>query len=87
MSIVDERRMTHGDPVANVEAIAEAWSEPLGFQVTPLQVCECMERLHRVRHQRAPVHDPAHLEHAEGYMEIAEMIRKRDDEAFESRLP
>lgn len=82
--IVQDRQETHGDPVVNMQRIAQAWSAILGVEVTPANVGRCMSALHLVRDAAATVRDPSHLEHADGYNDITRMVAAEREQQAEN---
>lgn len=74
-NIVRDRQSTHGDPVENMNRIAQAWSGILGHEVSAVDVARCMSALHLVRDAAATVEDASHLEHADGYTDIARIVK------------
>lgn len=75
---MEKRNETHGDAVENMQAIATEWSNYLQKPVRPEDVAMMMYLLHVVRDEKAPVKDPAHHEHALGYLDILRLIMQSD---------
>lgn len=74
--IIAKRNETHGDPIANMAAIANVWSTIINHDITAQQVAMMMAALHIVREVRGIHPGIEQLVHAEGYIEIAKRVKQ-----------
>lgn len=68
-----ERQADYGEPVANMERIAEMWSGILGHRVTGAEVALCMAGLKLTREENR--HKADNLADLAGYLHIAQLAR------------